>query len=97
MIIDVGSNNFLNNALHDSLTGLPNRSLFLEHLRRCLGQSPRRRKTFAVIFLDFDGFKLINDSLGHMEGDRLLKLISLRLGSLLRGDDIDAAGAGDFL
>ena len=85
----------IHNALHDSLTGLPNRSLFLEHLRRCLGHSPRRRKTFAVIFLDFDGFKLINDSLGHMEGDRLLKLISLRLGSLLRGDDIVARLGGD--
>jgi diguanylate cyclase (GGDEF)-like protein/PAS domain S-box-containing protein len=85
----------LHNALHDTLTGLPNRALFLEHLRRALGHSPRRRKTFAVLFLDFDGFKLINDSLGHSEGDSLLKMIAQRLESLLRGDDIVARLGGD--
>jgi diguanylate cyclase (GGDEF)-like protein/PAS domain S-box-containing protein len=83
------------NALHDALTGLPNRALFLEHLRRALGHSPRRKKTFAVLFLDFDGFKLINDSLGHMEGDSLLKMIARRLESLLRGDDVVARLGGD--
>ena len=85
----------IHNALHDALTGLPNRALFLEHLRRALGHSPRRRKTFAVLFLDFDGFKLINDSLGHLEGDNLLKMIARRLESLLRGDDIVARLGGD--
>ena len=85
----------LHNALHDSLTGLPNRALFLEHLRRAMGHSPRRKKTFAVLFLDFDGFKLINDSLGHLEGDTLLKIIAGRLESLLRGDDVVARLGGD--
>jgi diguanylate cyclase (GGDEF)-like protein/PAS domain S-box-containing protein len=85
----------IHNALHDTLTGLPNRALFLEHLRRALGHSPRRKKTFAVLFLDFDGFKLINDSLGHMEGDSLLKMIAGRLESLLRGDDVVARLGGD--
>jgi diguanylate cyclase (GGDEF)-like protein/PAS domain S-box-containing protein len=85
----------IHNALHDALTGLPNRALFLEHLRRALGHSPRRKKTFAVLFLDFDGFKLINDSLGHMEGDSLLKMIARRLESLLRGDDVVARLGGD--
>lgn len=85
----------IHNALHDALTGLPNRALFLEHLRRAIGHSPRRKKTFAVLFLDFDGFKLINDSLGHMEGDSLLKMIARRLGSLLRGDDVVARLGGD--
>ena len=85
----------LHNALHDALTGLPNRALFLEHLRRAMGRSPRHKKTFAVLFLDFDGFKLINDSLGHSEGDNLLKLISRRLESLLRGDDVVARLGGD--
>jgi diguanylate cyclase (GGDEF)-like protein/PAS domain S-box-containing protein len=85
----------IHNALHDALTGLPNRALFLEHLRRAIGHSPSRKKTFAVLFLDFDGFKLINDSLGHMEGDSLLKMIARRLESLLRGDDVVARLGGD--
>jgi diguanylate cyclase (GGDEF)-like protein len=81
--------------MHDALTGLPNRALFLEHLRRAMGHSPLRKKTFAVLFLDFDGFKLINDSLGHWEGDTLLKMIARRLESLLRGDDVVARLGGD--
>ncbi|HEX8248466.1 MAG TPA: EAL domain-containing protein [Pyrinomonadaceae bacterium] len=85
----------LHNAMHDALTGLPNRALFLEHLRRAMGHSPLRKKTFAVLFLDFDGFKLINDSLGHLEGDTLLKMIARRLESLLRGDDVVARLGGD--
>lgn len=85
----------LHNALHDSLTGLPNRSLFLEYLRRAMNRSPRHEKSFAVLFLDFDGFKLINDSLGHLEGDNLLKLISRRLESVLRGEDVVARLGGD--
>ncbi|MGI8468582.1 MAG: diguanylate cyclase domain-containing protein [Pyrinomonadaceae bacterium] len=85
----------LHNAMHDGLTGLPNRALFLEHLRRAMGRSPRREKTFAVLFLDFDGFKLINDSLGHEAGDNLLKMIALRLGAILRGDDVVARLGGD--
>lgn len=85
----------LHNAMHDALTGLPNRSLFLEHLRRAMGHSPLRKKTFAVLFLDFDGFKLINDSLGHLEGDALLKMIARRLESLLRADDVVARLGGD--
>jgi diguanylate cyclase (GGDEF)-like protein/PAS domain S-box-containing protein len=83
------------NALHDTLTDLPNRALFLEHLRRAMARSPFHQKSFAVLFLDFDGFKLINDSLGHAEGDNLLKLIARRLESLLRGDDIVARLGGD--
>jgi diguanylate cyclase (GGDEF)-like protein len=83
------------NALHDTLTDLPNRALFLEHLRRAMARSPLHKKSFAVLFLDFDGFKLINDSLGHAEGDNLLKMIARRLESLLRGDDIVARLGGD--
>lgn len=85
----------LHNAMHDSLTGLPNRALFLEHLRRAMSRSPYRERSFAVLFLDFDGFKLINDSLGHAEGDNLLKLIAGRLEALLRGNDIVARLGGD--
>lgn len=85
----------LHNAMHDMLTGLPNRALFLEHLRRAMGRSLFRKSSFAVLFLDFDGFKLINDSLGHAAGDELLKTISSRLQSILRGNDIVARLGGD--
>ena len=86
----------LHNALHDALTGLPNRALFLEHLRHAIERNGLRgQKTFAVIFLDFDQFKVINDSLGHMEGDNLLRLIARRLTDSLRPGDIVARLGGD--
>lgn len=86
----------LHNALHDALTGLPNRALFLEHLRHAIERNGiRGRKIFAVLFLDFDHFKVINDSLGHMEGDNLLKLIAERLSETLRPGDIVARLGGD--
>jgi PleD family two-component response regulator len=56
-------------ALHDPLTGLPNRVLFLDRLRVSLAQSRQRSSTVAVLFLDVDNFKVINDSLGHRAGD----------------------------
>ena len=83
------------NAMHDVLTGLPNRALFLEHLRRAMGRSPLRHASFAVLFLDFDGFKLINDSLGHAAGDELLRIIAKRLQGVVRANDIVARLGGD--
>ena len=84
------------NSLHDALTGLPNRVLFLEHLRHAIERNGTRgQKTFAVLFLDFDQFKIVNDSLGHMEGDRLLRLIAERLSDTLRPGDIVARLGGD--
>lgn len=85
----------IHNAMHDTLTELPNRSLFLEHLRRAMNRSPLRKSSFAVLFLDFDGFKLINDSLGHAAGDELLKTISQRLQTVIRANDIVARLGGD--
>lgn len=87
----------LHNALHDELTNLPNRSLFLEHLRHAIERREGKRgeKSFAVLFLDFDQFKVINDSLGHMEGDNLLRLIAQRLEHSLRSGDIVARLGGD--
>lgn len=86
----------LHNALHDALTNLPNRILFLEHLRAAINRNARRITTnFAVLFLDFDRFKVINDSLGHLEGDKLLILIARRLRSSLRPSDIVARLGGD--
>lgn len=82
-------------AYFDSLTGLPNRVQFKEKLNQALRQALHKNQMLAVIFLDLDGFKKINDTLGHSEGDRLLQLVANRLTSCLRGDDIVARQGGD--
>ncbi len=82
-------------ALHDQLTGLPNRVLFWEHLSLRVKLARRRDTKFAVIFLDVDDFKTINDVLGHAAGDRLLKDLAKRLRSALRAGDIAARVGGD--
>jgi len=83
-------------ALHDTLTGLPNRSLLLEHLD--LAMKRMRREPgyhFAIFFLDIDGFKVINDSLGHLAGDQLLVQVSQRLRGCVREVDTVARLGGD--
>jgi len=76
------------NALHDTLTNLPNRTLFLERLRHVLTLSQRHTSyKFAVLFIDLDEFKVFNDSLGHAAGDVLLIQIARRLGVSIRGAD----------
>ncbi len=82
-------------AFHDPLTNLPNRPLFEDRLRRALVRAQRSPNTIAVLFLDLDGFKLINDSFGHKAGDRLLVLVSERLDSCLRDEDTLARLGGD--
>jgi len=82
-------------ATHDSLTDLPNRAYFLESLERALRQHPAHPRHFAVFFLDLDRFKIINDSLGHISGDRLLVVIAQRLRQCLRPGDILARFGGD--
>ena len=82
-------------ALHDQLTGLPNRVLFWEHLSLRVKLARRRKTTFAVVFLDVDNFKGVNDALGHAAGDRLLKDLAKRLRSALRAGDIAARVGGD--
>lgn len=82
-------------ALHDQLTGLPNRVLFWEHLSLRVKLARRRATKFAVLFLDVDDFKVINDTLGHAAGDRLLVDLALRLRSALRVGDIAARVGGD--
>jgi diguanylate cyclase (GGDEF)-like protein/PAS domain S-box-containing protein len=83
-------------ALHDHLTGLANRTFFTEHLRKTLERAKRGPdELFAVLFLDFDRFKTINDSFGHAEGDNLLKQIARRLESTLRSSDLVARLCGD--
>src|SRR5256885_13782918 len=83
-------------AFYDSLTGLPNRALFMERLHMALERSQRRgRAGFAVLFLDLDRFKVINDSLGHRAGHTLLVQICRRLERTRRADDTVARLGGD--
>lgn len=77
-------------ATHDALTGLPNRLLFHDILMHATAHARRTEKLLAVMFLDLDGFKNINDTLGHDYGDRLLKEIAQRLTTTLRGSDLVA-------
>jgi diguanylate cyclase (GGDEF)-like protein len=86
----------LHEASHDVLTGLPNRAHFTERLGRAVTRSRQDHPDrFAVLFLDLDGFKVVNDSLGHMAGDQLLIGIGQRLGACVRGSDVVARLGGD--
>ncbi|MGH9154830.1 MAG: EAL domain-containing protein [Acidimicrobiales bacterium] len=82
-------------AFHDGLTGLPNRALFLDRLRHALSRRARRDNETAVLFLDIDRFKMVNDSLGHATGDEVLQTVSERLRSVLRAGDTVARFGGD--
>ena len=82
-------------AFYDPLTGLPNRNLLTEHLRQALSGAKRRENVVAVLFIDLDNFKVINDSLGHEAGDRLLVAVSERLRACVRPEDVVARFGGD--
>ncbi len=83
-------------SLHDALTGLPNRLLFHDRVARCLKRSQREPAyRFAVLFLDLDRFKVVNDSLGHAAGDKLLTTVAERLEGCLREGDSVARPTGD--
>lgn len=82
-------------ATHDALTGLPNRVFFRERLRQAIAESKRSGATLAVLFIDLDRFKRINDSLGHRFGDEVLKVVADRLRSSGRAVDMAARWGGD--
>jgi len=84
-------------AYHDLLTGLANRILFKDHLDLALAQAKRGQKMLAVMFLDLDRFKVVNDTLGHVIGDSLLKKVASRLkGCLREGDTLARQGGDEF-
>ena len=82
-------------AYHDGLTALPNRSLFSELLGQSIGQARRNSRQLAVLFLDLDRFKYVNDTLGHEAGDQLLQEVATRLKACLRDSDTVARLGGD--
>lgn len=82
-------------ALHDGLTGLPNRTLLMERLGQLIAKAVRESRNIALMFLDLDGFKSVNDTFGHDVGDWVLKTVSTRLLGLLRNSDTVARLGGD--
>jgi two-component system cell cycle response regulator len=82
-------------ALHDPLTGLANRRLLAERMSMALGHARRNTTTMAVIYLDLDGFKRINNTLGHSAGDALLQMVAARLVATVRDEDTVARLGGD--
>jgi len=83
-------------AAHDSLTGLPNRTVFIDLLNHAIACKKRKNEfSFAILFLDLDRFKMVNDSLGHHAGDKLLKIIAAELQAIVRDKDTVARLGGD--
>lgn len=82
-------------AHYDGLTGLPNRMLLQDRLEQAIASAERQRQKFALLFIDLDGFKRINDEMGHPVGDAVLKLVAERLLAAIRGMDTAARLGGD--
>lgn len=89
------SDKLFHSAHHDSLTGLPNRSLLNDRIERAITLARRRERKLAIMFLDLDGFKHINDSLGHLMGDKLLQSVARRLQDCIRSPDTVSRQGGD--
>src|SRR5213079_3073874 len=82
-------------AYHDGLTGLPNRALLEDHLARAMARSRRTDCAVGLLYIDLDGFKLVNDSLGHAAGDEVLHEAAERLAMTTRASDLLARQGGD--
>jgi diguanylate cyclase (GGDEF)-like protein len=82
-------------ALHDALTGLANRAMFRENLARALVRAARGKQALALMFIDLDGFKEVNDTLGHQVGDNLLRSVAKILVASLRSGDLVSRFGGD--
>jgi diguanylate cyclase (GGDEF)-like protein len=82
-------------ATHDALTGVPNRTLFYDRLAQAIAAARRYHTTLAILFVDLDGFKPINDGLGHEAGDRLLRTVAERITAIVRKSDTVARHGGD--
>ena len=82
-------------AFHDDLTGLPNRAGFLERLEHAIGLARRHEGRIAVLFVDLDRFKMVNDTMGHDTGDAMLKEVAKRIGTVLRDTDTLSRVGGD--
>ncbi len=86
------------NAHHDALTGLPNRTLLADRLKQAMSQTKRREQRLAVLYLDLDGFKAVNDHHGHETGDQLLMALATRIRHALReGDTLARIGGDEFV
>ena len=94
-LMELERNQHAQMALHDPLTQLPNRILLHERMRQSLARSKRQHGQFAVLFVDLDDFKSVNDSYGHAIGDRVLKQIAANLQHQVRGEDTVARLGGD--
>ncbi len=82
---------------HDALTGLPNRPMLVEHAEQALAGATTGHGRMAILYLDLDGFKTINDTLGHSFGDELLRAVATRLGANLRADSLARMGGDEFV
>ena len=98
VLVDERTDELRHQALHDGLTGLPNRALILDRIGQMLARSRREPLPIAVLFLDLDNFKDINDTMGHRAGDELLIAVGARLtGALREGDSVGRIGGDEFV